>query len=336
MSRDSSRDARALVTLVTDGNLDDQGVVRAPIHALGVRSGLSSGAWKRALRSLEAAAAIVVTRAGARRPASYRVAQAVAQSGPGNGPAVAHGGVGGALALALVPSALPKEEEQEPPEEPRPVAQPWPRAVAHGGPGLTDAAVRYLADAIREGLAALAAGQPPRAPLVVGAARSGPDPRGWTAEDCAVPCPLDASHGPCAPRVNGLDGSRFGRCASPGCEGRFDPAVAQRSRATESRRMAAVDRKRTEIEGGDAENRSAPLARSSRRNPLRDPRRGDVVEAGGIARRVTGRDPDRVAWQVVGMRDEAHDCALDQWQRWGRTAEVRAFGFAPAPAREGA
>jgi hypothetical protein len=93
----SQRDSKALAALLEHGNLSADGAVQAPIHAVGALSGLSSGTWKRALRSLAGLGRLLVTKAGERRPASYRVVAhggpAVAQSGRG----VAHVGGRGVL-----------------------------------------------------------------------------------------------------------------------------------------------------------------------------------------------------------------------------------------------
>lgn len=216
---------------------------RGPLLAA---SGLTWTTWRRAVASLVAAGLVEeLTGAPASRgtvasSSSYRLTAAGEEAGrsgplrPARGPLVARsGGVGGALALALVPSALrEKEPEQEHPEERAGGPLGGPLAARSGS--VTDDGLRYLADAIREGCAALA--QASRPSLLVGAARSRPDPRGWTASDCVVLCPEDPTHGNTVPKVNGLDGSHFGRCSVQGCPGRYDPAVAQRQAHAPPRR----------------------------------------------------------------------------------------------------
>jgi hypothetical protein len=66
-----------------------------------------------------------------------------------------------------------------------------------------------------------------------------------------------------------------------------------------------------------------------KRDPRKEPVAGDVVEAGGTARKVASVSEGRVTWDVLGMQGERHSASLEQWVRWGKGAAVRTRGVPP-------
>lgn len=346
----SPRDLACLSTLLTLRGSD--GWTSAPRARLLERSGLTWSTWRRAVGSL-VVAQLLEERPGVAGASavssSYRVTaqgeERLAAAQPGPGPAQVSGPgrpTSSKTPEPLRSSSLEEEkEEKEDPEELGRAAQPGPDQS-----DLADA-LRYFADSISEALAGLTlalmdarsgdrAATPSTSAPRSRQDRGAKDSQGWSGHDCeGKACPVDASHGTLLPSRNGKTGAWYAWCTVDGCSGRFNPGSEQRKatppdkvpRQAQRSPASAVDV--GSVLGALAGLAARPLApaqpRPQRRDPRVDPRPGDVVESGRIARRVTLASASSVAFTIIGKHlNESHTIELEHWRRWAREgAEVR-------------